>query len=152
MALALLLPSEPFPVLKCLLLEISILLSELVEDTPSIGLSPLAFHRHIRFEHSPGRIDGHYFGHGTAFNAIFDCISPDGEPAVITVEVKFIEDMIGPTAAASGPYVNLLRRIFHHSDFEQLHHEHVMTQLMLQHGLAARGRFVLIAPALNQRA
>ncbi|HEV2544929.1 MAG TPA: hypothetical protein VGU70_19425 [Methylobacterium sp.] len=118
--------------------------------------------RSIRFEHSPGRFDDRYFGDGTALDALIEATTPDGEIAVITIEVKFTEGLTGPTATprdryveaaqASGLYRDASSATLARAGFEQLRREHVMTTLMLQHGLASRGRFVLIAPQLNRRA
>ncbi|UMY16783.1 hypothetical protein MMB17_19250 [Methylobacterium organophilum] len=118
--------------------------------------------RSIRFEHSPGRFDDRYFGDGTALDAMIEAITPDGEIAVITIEVKLTEGLTGPTATprnrygeaarASGLYHDATNATLARAGFEQLRREHVMTSLMLQHGLASRGRFILIAPQLNRRA
>lgn len=118
--------------------------------------------RGIRFEHSPGRFDDRYFGDGTALDALIEAITPDGEIAVITIEVKFTEGLTGPTATpreryveaaqGSGLYRDASSSTLARAGFEQLRREHVMTTLMLQHGLASRGRFILIAPQLNRRA
>lgn len=118
--------------------------------------------RSIRFEHSPGRFDDRYFGDGTALDALIEATTPDGEIAVITIEVKFTEGLTGPTATprdryvetaqASGLYHDATSATLARAGFEQLRREHVMTTLMLQQGLASRGRFILIAPQLNRRA
>jgi hypothetical protein len=60
--------------------------------------------KRIRFEHSPGRFDGHYFGDGTAFDALIEGVTLDGEPAIVSIEVKFIEDMVGPAATHRARY------------------------------------------------
>jgi len=118
--------------------------------------------RSIRFEHSPGRFDDRYFGDGTALDALIEAVTPDGEIAVITIEVKLTEGLTGPSATAraryveaaqaSGLYMDAASPTLARAGFEQLRREHVMTSLMLQHGLASRGRFILIAPQLNRRA
>ncbi|MCF4124451.1 hypothetical protein HBB12_003515 [Methylobacterium sp. SyP6R] len=116
----------------------------------------------LRFEHSPGRFDDAYFGDGTALDALIEAITPDGEAAVVTVELKFVEGLSGPAATpraryveaaqASGLYRDAAGAILSRPGFEQLRREHVLTDLMLRHGLASRGCFVLIAPQLNRRA
>ncbi|WP_449409876.1 PGN_0703 family putative restriction endonuclease [Methylobacterium komagatae] len=118
--------------------------------------------RSIRFEHSPGRFDDRYFGDGTALDALIEAITPDGEIAVITIEVKFTEGLTGPSATlrdryieaaqASGLYQDATSPTLARAGFEQLRREHVMTTLMLQYGLGSRGKFILIAPQLNRRA
>jgi hypothetical protein len=58
----------------------------------------------FRFEHSPGRFGDQYFGDGTAFDAVIDCVTPASEAAVITIEFKLIEDMVGPAATHRSRY------------------------------------------------
>jgi hypothetical protein len=116
----------------------------------------------LRFEHSPGRFDDAYFGDGTALDALIEGVTPDGEAAVVTVELKFVEGLSGPAATpraryveaaqASGLYRDAAGAILARPGFEQLRREHVLTDLMLRHGLASRACFVLIAPQLNRRA
>jgi hypothetical protein len=119
--------------------------------------------RGIRFEHSPGRFDASYFGDGTALDAIIEISTPEtGEIGVITIEVKLTEGLTGPSATprtryveaaqASGLFKDAASSTLARAGFEQLRREHVMTTLMLQHGLASRGRFILVAPQLNRRA
>ncbi|CAO4181214.1 PGN_0703 family putative restriction endonuclease [Methylorubrum extorquens] len=119
--------------------------------------------RSIRFEHSPGRFDDCYFGDGTALDALIEITTPEtGEIGVITIEVKLTEGFTGPSATpraryveaaqASGLYKDANSSTLARAGFEQLRREHVMTALMLQHGLASRGKFILIAPQLNRRA
>lgn len=115
----------------------------------------------LRFEHSPGRRGPDYFGDGTAFDVLLDVVTPEGEPAFVTVEVKYVEGMNGPTppprpcyaetTRASGLFVDAEAAVLLQPGFEQLRREHVLTQLMLQQGLAARAHFVLLGPALNRR-
>lgn len=116
----------------------------------------------IRFEHSPGRFQENYFGDGTAFDVVAEVVTPDGEIAFIAVEVKYVEEMLAPaarhrerydeTTRQSGLYVDPEDPILYRPGFEQLRREHVMAQLMVDHGLAARGKFVTIVPRLNRRA
>lgn len=118
--------------------------------------------RSIRFEHSPGRFEASYFGDGTALDALIEFVTPEGEIAVVAIEVKLTEGLTGPSATprtryveaaqASGLYKDAASPTLARAGFEQLRREHVMTTLMLQHGLASRGRFILIAPQLNRRA
>ncbi|KQO97324.1 hypothetical protein ASF33_07390 [Methylobacterium sp. Leaf92] len=119
--------------------------------------------RSIRFEHSPGRFEASYFGDGTALDAIIEITTPEtGEIGVITIEVKLTEGLTGPSATprtryveaaqASGLFKDAASSTLARAGFEQLRREHVMTALMLQHGLASRGKFILIAPQLNRRA
>lgn len=115
----------------------------------------------IRFEHSPGRFAEHYFGDGTAFDALIDIVTPDGEPGFIAIEVKFVEDMLSrpathrprydETTQECGLFADHESRTLFRPGFEQLRREHVMAQLMVDQGLASRGHFVLIGPRLNRR-
>ena len=115
----------------------------------------------IRFEHSPGRFADRYFGDGTAFDALIDIVTPDGELAFIAIEVKFVEDMLSRPANHRSRYDETARDCGLFGDpesltlfrpgFEQLRREHVMAQLMVDQGLASRGHFVLIGPRLNRR-
>lgn len=115
----------------------------------------------IRFEHSPGRFAEYYFGDGTAFDALIDIVTPDGELAFIAVEVKFVEDMLSRPATRRPRYDETTRECGLFEDpesltlfrpgFEQLRREHVMAQLMVDQALASRGHFVLIGPRLNRR-
>ncbi|TGQ43685.1 MULTISPECIES: hypothetical protein [unclassified Mesorhizobium] len=116
----------------------------------------------IRFEHSPGRFQENYFGDGTAFDVVAEVVTPDGEIAFIAVEVKYVEEMLAPaarhrdrydeTTRESGLYLDPEDPLLKRPGFEQLRREHVMAQLMVDHGLAARGKFITIAPRLNRRA
>ncbi len=64
----------------------------------------------IRFEHSPGRRGPEYFGDGTAFDALIDIITPEGEPAFVALEVKYTEGAGGPTPAPRPRYAETTRR------------------------------------------
>ncbi len=114
----------------------------------------------IRFEHSPGRRGPDYFGDGTAFDVLIDIVTPEGEPAFVAIEIKYTEGTGGPAPAPRPRYAETAREsgLFRDPDaavlarpgFEQLRREHVLGQLMLQHGLYGRGHFVLLGPAQNQ--
>ncbi|WP_430911154.1 PGN_0703 family putative restriction endonuclease [Methylobacterium sp. sgz302541] len=116
----------------------------------------------IRFEHSPGRFCDRWYGDGTALDALIEVITPLGEIAVIGAELKYVEGLTGPTATPRARYVEAAREsglykapdspTLARAGFEQLRREQVMVALMLRHGLASRGAFVLIAPKLNRRA
>ncbi|MDF2600581.1 MAG: hypothetical protein K0Q54_3404 [Methylobacterium brachiatum] len=113
----------------------------------------------IRFEHSPGRRGPDYFGDGTAFDLLIDIVTPEGEPAFVVIEVKYTEGAGGPVPAPRPRYTETTRESGLYRDpdaallarpgFEQLRREHVLSQLMLRHGLYARGHFVLLGPAQN---
>ncbi|WP_366849158.1 hypothetical protein [Methylobacterium sp.] len=115
----------------------------------------------VRFETSPGRRGPEYFGDGTAFDVLLDVITPDGEPAFVTMEVKYVEGMTGlvppprprykETARESNLFIDPEATLLTQPGFEQLRREHVMIQLMVRQGLAARAHFILLGPALNRR-
>ncbi|MCJ2072962.1 hypothetical protein MKK75_29915 [Methylobacterium sp. J-030] len=115
----------------------------------------------LRFESSPGRNDPLWLEDGTAFDAVLDVITPDGVVAFVIIELKYIENFSGPAATSRPRY----QAAAHAADLfidpdapelyrvgvEQLRREHCLAQLMIQRGLAARGRFVLVGPRLNPR-
>jgi len=116
----------------------------------------------IRFEHSPGRFQENYFGDGTAFDVLAEVVTPDGDVAVLTVEMKYVEELLSAparhrerydvTTRDSGLYDDPEDPLLRRSGIEQLRREHVMTQLIVDYGLANRGTFITIAPRLNRRA
>ena len=116
----------------------------------------------IHFEHSPGRRGPDYFGDGTAFDVLIDIVTPEGEPAFVAIEVKYTEGAGGPVPAPRPRYAETARETGLYRDpdaailarpgFEQLRREHVLGQLMLQHGLYGRGHFILLSPAQNRYA
>jgi hypothetical protein len=63
----------------------------------------------LKFETSPGRGDERHLQDGTAFDVQLDVITPDGEPAFIAVELKFIEQMVGPSASIRARYGEVAR-------------------------------------------
>ena len=117
--------------------------------------------RSISFEHSPGRGDPGYLNDGTAFDAVADVITPDGEPATVFIELKYSEGMSGPAATPRPRYDEASRqvRLFHDPDaselrtvaLEQLWREHMLAQLAVDRGAANKALFVAIGPRLNRR-
>lgn len=116
----------------------------------------------IRFEHSPGRFQENYFGDGTAFDVLVEIVTPEGEPGIVAAEVKYVEEMLAPaarhrdrydeTTRESGLYLDPEDPLLRRPGFEQLRREHVMAQLMVDNGVASRGKFITIVPRLNRRA
>jgi hypothetical protein len=116
----------------------------------------------IRFEHSPGRFQEKYFGDGTAFDVLLEVATPDGEQAIIAVELKYVEDLTATparhrerydeTTIECGLYHDPQDPLLYRPGFEQLRREHIMAQLMIDNGLASRGMFITIVPRLNRRA
>ena len=117
--------------------------------------------RSIAFEHSPGRGDPSYLHDGTAFDAVANIITPDGEPATLFIEVKYSEGMSGPAATPRPRYDEASRqvRLFHDPDspelrtvaLEQLWREHMLAQLSVDRGAVNKAVFVGIGPRLNRR-
>ena len=115
----------------------------------------------IAFETSPGRDEAQFLSDGTAFDVRLDVVTPDGEPAFVALELKFIEAMVGPPASSRPRYSEAARatNLFIDPDadalyspgVEQIRREHTLAQLMVDHGLYGRGLFILAGPALNRR-
>lgn len=115
----------------------------------------------VRFETSPGRGDPAYLSDFTAFDLVLDIVTPDGEPGFVAVELKFIEDMVGPAATLRPRYREATRQsrlfldpedeLLYRPGLEQLRREHCLAQIAVDQGLASRARFVLIGPRLNRR-
>ena len=53
--------------------------------------------RQIRFEHSPGRRQPAFLDNRSAFDVFVDYLTSGGEPAFLGIEVKYHEDLRGPT-------------------------------------------------------
>ena len=115
----------------------------------------------IRFESSPARYSYYYLNDGTAFDAVIDVINLDGQPGSIAVEWKNVEQFQGAVpgpnprynsaAHAAGLYVDPGAPALYQAGLEQLRREHTVLQLMIDGGVATRGRLVLIGPRLNLR-
>jgi hypothetical protein len=116
---------------------------------------------HLKFETSPGRGEECHLQDGTAFDLQLDVITPDGEPAFIAIELKYIEQMIGQSASVRARYGEVARAsglyrspddlLLYRPGLEQLRREHTLAQLMVDQGHASRGLFILTGPALNRR-
>ena len=115
--------------------------------------------RQIRFEHSPGRRQPAFLDNRSAFDVFVDYLTSGGEPAFLGIEVKYHEDLRGPTptekrsrydevARASGAFVTtdgLWAPVLW-----QLWLDHLLALSYLQGSDAyAHGSFVLLAPAGN---
>ena len=116
----------------------------------------------IGFEHSPGRGRIEFLNDGTAFDAALQIVTPDGEPGVVFIEVKYSEAMSGPAAAHRPRYDEASRAVELYRDpdslnlrtvaLEQLWREHMVAQLAVRHGVTPRAHFVAIGPRLNRQA
>jgi hypothetical protein len=116
----------------------------------------------VAFEHSPGRRDERFLADRTAFDVAIHVTTPDGESAIVYVEVKYSEDMTGPAARWRERYDQALKevRLYKNPDspilrstpLEQLVREQAMAQLSVDNGITPRAMFIGIAPRLNRRA
>lgn len=114
----------------------------------------------IVFEHSPGRRDERFLADRTAFDVAVHVTTPDGESAIVYVEVKYSEE---PTNVARwrGRYSEALKEVRLYKDpesailraplIEQLMREHCVAQLAVDHGITPRAMFVGVGPRLNRR-
>ncbi|WP_132249169.1 PGN_0703 family putative restriction endonuclease [Methylobacterium segetis] len=115
----------------------------------------------ITVESSIGRDDPALLGDGTAWDARIDFVSLDGEPGIIGLECKYVENLQGPAASprdryrevtrASGLFIDPDVPDLYRPGLEQLRREHTLLPLALARGLAGRAHFILLGPALNPR-
>lgn len=114
----------------------------------------------IAFEHSPGRRDERFLADRTAFDVAIHVTTPDGESAMVYVEVKYSEE---PTNVARwrDRYSEALKEVRLYKDpesailraplVEQLMRENCVAQLAVDHGITPRAMFIGIGPRLNRR-
>jgi hypothetical protein len=114
----------------------------------------------IAFEHSPGRRDERFLADRTAFDVAIHVTTPDGESAIVYVEVKYSEE---PTNVARWRdrytealkdvrlYKNPESAIIRAPHVEQLMREHCVAQLAVDHRVTPRAMFIGIGPRLNRR-
>ena len=114
----------------------------------------------IAFEHSPGRRDERFLADRTAFDVAIHVTTPDGESAIVYIEVKYSEE---PTNVARwrDRYSEALKEVRLYKDpesailraplVEQLMREHCVAQLAVDHGITPRAMFIGIGPRLNRR-
>ena len=115
----------------------------------------------IGFEHAPGRGQAAFLADGTAFDAALQVVTPDGEPAMVYVELKYSEGMTGPTAAHRPRYDEASRAVALYRDpdsaalrgvaMEQFWREHMVAQIAVDLGVTPRAHFVAISPRLNRQ-
>ncbi len=115
----------------------------------------------IGFEHSPGRGRPEYLHDGTAFDAALQIVTPDGEPGLVFIEVKYSEGMSGPAAAHRPRYDAASRQVRLYRDpdspalrsvaLEQLWREHMLAQLAVDLEFTPKAHFVAIGPRLNRQ-
>ncbi len=115
----------------------------------------------VVWEHSPGRKDLRYLSDRTAFDLAIHCVTPQGEPGIVYVEVKLSEDLLGPVARWRDRYDEALREVKLYKDpesptlrsapIEQLMREHCLATLSVKNGAVPRAIFMAIGPRLNRR-
>ncbi|WP_316979807.1 PGN_0703 family putative restriction endonuclease [Shumkonia mesophila] len=113
----------------------------------------------IWFEHSPGRGSPQYTDDHSAFDVFVRIITTTGESGFIAIEVKYSESMQEPISPlrprydeasdSVGVFIDHMATELREAPLQQLWREHLLSRVMLQHGLYAEGRFVVIAPAQN---
>ncbi len=116
----------------------------------------------IGFETSPGRGRPEYLHDGTAFDAALQIVTPDGEPGLVFIEMKYSEGMSGPAAAHRPRYDAASRQVRLYRDpdspalrsvaLEQLWREHMLAQLAVDLEFTPKAHFVAIGPRLNRQA
>jgi hypothetical protein len=120
--------------------------------------------REVRFEWSPGRLEPHYLGNRSAFDAAFVLGLPDGGHGVVGFECKYhehakAEKPPGPdrmhryreVTERSGVFVAGWEAQVVATDLQQLWLDHLLVLSMAQHPsqLWSWVRFVLVHPAGN---
>jgi hypothetical protein len=113
----------------------------------------------IWFEHSPGRGNPLYTDDHSAFDVFARVITTDGEMGFVAIEIKYSESMQEPISPlrprydevsdSTGVFVDPMATELREAPLQQLWREHLLSRVLLQHGLYAEGRFVVIAPGQN---
>lgn len=113
----------------------------------------------IWFEHSPGRGDPTFTADHSAFDVFVPVLTTTGESGFIAIEVKYSETMMEPAAqmrprydelsAAAGVFQDPNAQALREAPLQQLWREHLLSRAMVESGLYAQGRFVVIHPAQN---
>lgn len=114
----------------------------------------------VRFEYSPGRNSVEFLGDQTAFDVMIEGNGPDGEPAILAIEVKYAEQSAGTYKPNGKLFHNhVLELDMHHGAGEhmltdsltgQFIAEHILTRLMRdRRSQATKAAFMVIAPHGN---
>lgn len=114
---------------------------------------------HVLFEHSPARGDETFTADGSAWDAFIGLRREDGTRTFVAVEVKYAEGMTEPEprhrarwdelSVNSELYRDPEARELRKNPLQQLWREHMLAHTLVANGLYDAGRFVLIAPKLN---
>ncbi len=115
----------------------------------------------VVFEHSPGRRDERYLADRSAFDVAMHVTTPEGEPGIVYVEVKYTEDLTSSPARWRDRYDTALNDVRLYKDpnspilrstpIEQFAREHMLSQLAVDNGVTPRAMFIAIGPRLNRR-
>jgi hypothetical protein len=115
----------------------------------------------VVFEHSPGRRDDRFLADRSAFDVAMHVTTPEGEPGIVYVEVKYTEDLTSSPARWRDRYDTALKEVRLYKDpnspilrstpVEQLAREHMLSQLAVDNGVTPRAMFIAIGPRLNRR-
>lgn len=112
----------------------------------------------IEFEVSPGRSDPRFLNDRSAFDVFVRCEDAESRPSFIGIEVKYHENLLGPTAKhkprydqvaeAMGCFVDDRSRL-KSSPIQQIWRDHLLTGItQIEYGYAD-GLFVTLFPAGN---
>lgn len=115
----------------------------------------------VYFEHSPGRGNPDFTDDKTAFDVFVVCTTVDGEHGFLAIEVKYSEVMTEPFGGSRPRYDELSGSVgvYHtpHAEalrggaLQQLWREHMLSRAMIDQGLYASGRFVVLHPEQNSQ-
>ena len=115
----------------------------------------------IYFEHSPGRGDATYTEDHTAFDVFVCCTTTDGFSGFVAIEVKYSETMAEPLATVRARHDELSTAVgvyrtpdatgLRNAPLQQLWREHLLSRSMIESGLYAKGRFLVIYPEQNNQ-
>lgn len=115
----------------------------------------------IHFEHAPERGSPKFLADYTAFDVLAKCVTPAGENAFVAIEIKYTEGLCEPeprmrprydeVSSSCGLFKDGTAPNLRCNPLQQLWRQLMVAHLMVEHGLYAAGRFVLIAPQLNSR-
>jgi hypothetical protein len=115
--------------------------------------------RAVLFEHSPGRGNPVLTGDHSAFDVFLRYETPTGRRGFVAIEVKYSESCQEPVptirpryndlAEVSGLFVEPMKPALRTNPYQQLFREHLLGQAMLMRGDYDEGRFIVIAPRLN---
>jgi hypothetical protein len=114
---------------------------------------------HIAFEHSPARGDLAFTADATAFDALIVIRRDDGSKVFLAFEVKYSEGMTEPEpryrqrydelSSSCGLFIDAEAQELRRNPLQQLWREHMLAHTLVDNGLYDDGRFIVLAPKLN---